>query len=76
VSRRKIGQRLRHAIENFWRRAFQFHHAHVNLRQRFPLGHLVGQLQVGFFEGTAEAAHAIAILADVLALGSFRMWRM
>src|SRR2546425_5193842 len=31
------------------------------------LGHLLGKLDVSFLEGAAKAAHAITVLADVLA---------
>ena len=41
----------------------------MNLRENFAASHLVGELQIGFFEGAAEAAHAVAILTDVLAFG-------
>src|SRR5262249_567821 len=36
---------------------------------RFPLGHLVRQFQVRFFQRTPETPHPVAVLADILALG-------
>src|SRR5262249_45478443 len=65
----EIGKRFRDAIENFRRRALEVHHAIVNFRERFALGQMLGELHVGFFERTAEAAHAVAILPDIFALG-------
>ena len=41
----------------------------VNLRQSLPLGLMLGQLHVRFFQRASEAAHTIAILANILALG-------
>jgi hypothetical protein len=65
----QIGQRFRDTIENFWRCAFEFDDALMDQRKRFPLRHLVRKLQVRLFEGAAKAAHAIAVLANILALG-------
>jgi len=65
----EISKRFRDAIENFWRGAFEVHDAIVNLRQLFPLCLMLGQLHVGFFERTTEAAHAVAILPDIFSLG-------
>src|SRR5713226_3949968 len=39
----------------------------MNQRQRFAFRHLVRQLYIGFFERAPEAAHAIAVLPDILA---------
>ena len=51
------------------RRALQLDDAAVNLRENLAAGHLVGQFQVSFFEGAPEAAHAVAVLPNVLAFG-------
>ena len=45
----------------------QLDHSAVNLRQNLAPGHLVGQLQVRFFQRTPEAAHAVPVLPDILA---------
>ena len=37
----------------------------MNLRKRFAPHHLVRKFQVGFFQRTAETAHAITVLPDV-----------
>ena len=63
----EIGKSFRNAVKYFRRRALQFNDAAVNQRQRFALCHLLGELDISFFEGPAEAAHAIAVLANVLA---------
>jgi len=65
----QVGESFRYAIENFWRRAFQFDHALVNFGQGFTFCHLIGKFQVRFFERTAEAAHAVTVLANVFAFG-------
>ncbi len=39
----------------------------MNERECLALGHLIRQLQIGLFKGAAKAAHAIAVLADILA---------
>jgi hypothetical protein len=65
----EIGERFRNSIENFWRGALEVYDAVVNFGQRFPLGLMLGELHVGFFKGAPEAAHAVAILPDIFALG-------
>src|SRR5258708_37468236 len=65
----KVGQSFRDAIENLWRSAFKFDDAGVNFRQSFALGHLVGEFEISFFEGAAEAAYAVAVLAGIFAFG-------
>src|ERR1700733_342777 len=65
----EIGERFGNAIENFRRRAFEFDDAIVNLRERFALRLVFGELHVGLFERAAEAADAVAVLANVFALG-------
>src|SRR6266403_4913 len=65
----EIGESFRHAVQYFRRGALQINDAAMNQRQRLALRHLLGELDVRLFEGAAEAAHAIAVLADILALG-------
>src|SRR6201993_1483142 len=65
----KVGERLGNAIEDLRRSAFQVHNTIVNFRQYLAPRHLVSQLHVGFFKRPAEASHAVAVLADVFALG-------
>src|ERR1700722_12091483 len=65
----EIGERFGNTVENFWRGAFEIDDAIVNLRERFALGFVLGELHVGFFERAAEAADTVAVLADIFALG-------
>ncbi len=65
----EIGERFRDAVENFWWRAFEVDDAIVNFGERFAFGEMLGELHVGFFERTAEAANAVAVLADIFAFG-------
>ena len=65
----EIGERFRDPIEDFWWRAFEVHDTVMNFGEGFALGLMLGELHVGFFQGAAEAADAVAILAYVLALG-------
>ena len=39
----------------------------MNLRKNLAACHLVAQLQIRFFERAAKAAHAVAVLTDILA---------
>src|SRR5882672_2375960 len=63
----EIRKSFRNAVKYFRRRALELDDAAVNLRQCFALRHLLGELDISFFEGAAEAAHAIAVLPDILA---------
>jgi len=65
----EISERFGNAIQNLGRSAFQVHDAHVNFRKLFALGLVFGELHVGFFKRTAEAADAVPELANVFALG-------
>ena len=69
VTLSKVGESFRDAIKNLWRSTFKFDDAGVNFRQSFALGRLVGEFEISFFEGAAEAAYAVAVLADILAFG-------
>ena len=65
----EIGESFRDAIENLWRSAFELDDASVNFRESFALGHLVGEFEISFFEGAAEAAYAVAVLTNIFAFG-------
>jgi hypothetical protein len=65
----EIGERFGNAIENLGWSAFEFDNAVVNFGEGFAGGRLVGEFQIGFFKGFAEAADSVAVLANVLALG-------
>ena len=41
----------------------------MDILDRRALGLVPGELHVGFFERPAEAAHSVAVLADIAALG-------
>ena len=41
----------------------------MNFRERFTLCHLIGKLEISFFERTAKAAHSVTILANIFAFG-------
>src|SRR5256885_16893320 len=58
----EIGERFGDAVENFWRSAFEFNDAIVNLGKRFALDLLIGELEIGFFERAAEAAADVTVL--------------
>ncbi len=65
----EVGERFRNTVEDFWRRALEVDDAVVNFGKRFAFGEMLGELHVGFFERTAEAANAVAVLADIFAFG-------
>ena len=65
----EVGERFGNAVENFWRSAFEVDDAIVNLGESFALRFVLGEFEIRFFERTAEAANAIAVLANVFALG-------
>src|SRR6202022_786555 len=65
----QISERFWDAIKNFWRRALEIDDACVNLRKHFALGQMLRQFQISFLERAAEAAHSVAILANIFALG-------
>ena len=65
----EVGERFGNAVEDFWWRAFEIDDAIMNFGERFALGQMLGKLHVGLFERTAEAANAVAILADIFAFG-------
>ncbi len=65
----EICQRFRHSFENLRRRVFEFGGHLLDFLHHFAARHVSSELQIGFFERTAEAAHAIAVLADVAPLG-------
>jgi len=64
----QISERFRNAVENFGRGAFKFDDAVVDFGEGFAGGRLVGEFQIGFFKGFAEAAHAVAVLANIFSL--------
>jgi hypothetical protein len=64
----EIGKRFGDAIEDFWRRALEINDAGVNLSEHLTLRHVFRELQIGFLERSAEAAHTVAVLANVFAL--------
>ena len=65
----EIGERFGNAVEDFGWCALEVDDAIVNFGKRFALGQMLGELHVGFFERTAEAADAVAVLADIFAFG-------
>jgi len=65
----EIGERFGDAVKNFWRSTFELDDAVVDLRECFAADHLVSEFEVSFFERAAEAADAVAVLADIFALG-------
>jgi len=65
----EISERFGNAIQNFGWSAFEVHDAHVDFRKLFALGLVFGELHVGFFKRTAEAADAVPELANVFSLG-------
>src|SRR6267378_2351543 len=67
VPLREISQRLRHAVQNLRRGALQIDDAAMNHRQRLALRHLIHEFYIRLFQRAPKAAHAVAVLPDVLA---------
>ena len=65
----KIVQRFEHAVQDIRRRALEFLDAVMDIFHGRAFGLVPRELHVGFFERAAEAADAVAVLADVAALG-------
>src|SRR2546421_5943612 len=65
----EVGERFGNAVEDLRWRAFEVDNAIVNFGERFALGQVLGELHVSLFERTAEAADAVAVLADIFAFG-------
>jgi hypothetical protein len=65
----KISKRFEDAVHDIWRCALEFFDAVMDIFDGRALGLVPREPHVRFLEGPAEAAHTIAMLPDVAALG-------
>src|ERR1700746_4197067 len=63
----EVGKSLRNTLKDVWRSRFKFHSHALDLLHDFAPSRVPGQLQIRVFQRTPEAAHSVAVLADVAA---------
>src|SRR5690242_5929239 len=69
MAAREIGQRFRYPIEYAWRRVLELGDHRSYFLQSASLGQPAGKLHVTLLQRAREAAHAVAMLLNVVTLG-------